>query len=147
MAVSSYGNSTRTSGVVRIVKDLDIDLAGRDVLVVEDIIDSGLTLKYLGSTRLELQQGEGAERDYREALAILERHGEAGRVRSMLLAMLIKRGRFEDAAPVAREMLASARQEGDTMATIVMLRQPRTELINATSSHPSVAATMDRTSR
>jgi len=47
MAVSSYGNSTKTSGVVRIVKDLDIDLTGRDVLVVEDIIDSGLTLSYL----------------------------------------------------------------------------------------------------
>jgi hypoxanthine phosphoribosyltransferase len=47
MAVSSYGNSTKTSGVVRIVKDLDIDLAGRDVIVVEDIIDSGLTLSYL----------------------------------------------------------------------------------------------------
>ena len=47
MAVSSYGNSTRTSGVVRIVKDLDIDLAGRDVIVVEDIVDSGLTLSYL----------------------------------------------------------------------------------------------------
>jgi tRNA(Ile)-lysidine synthase len=47
MAVSSYGSATRTSGVVRIVKDLDADLAGRDVLVVEDIIDSGLTLNYL----------------------------------------------------------------------------------------------------
>ena len=50
MAVSSYGNSTRSSGVVRIVKDLDIDLAGRDVIVVEDIVDSGLTLKYLRKT-------------------------------------------------------------------------------------------------
>ncbi len=47
MAVSSYGSSTKTSGVVRIVKDLDIDLTGRHVLVVEDIIDSGLTLNYL----------------------------------------------------------------------------------------------------
>jgi len=47
MAVSSYGNSTRSSGVVRIVKDLDLDLAGRDVILVEDIIDSGLTLNYL----------------------------------------------------------------------------------------------------
>lgn len=47
MAVSSYGSATRTSGVVRIVKDLDIDLAGRDVVLVEDIVDSGLTLRYL----------------------------------------------------------------------------------------------------
>lgn len=47
MAVSSYGNATRTSGVVRIVKDLDADLTGRHVLIVEDIIDSGLTLNYL----------------------------------------------------------------------------------------------------
>lgn len=47
MAVSSYGNATKTSGVVRIVKDLDLDLSGRDVIVVEDIIDSGLTLSYL----------------------------------------------------------------------------------------------------
>ena len=46
MAVSSYGNATKTSGVVRIVKDLDIDLSGRDVIVVEDIIDSGLTLNF-----------------------------------------------------------------------------------------------------
>jgi hypoxanthine phosphoribosyltransferase len=47
MAVSSYGAATRTSGVVRILKDLDHDLDGLDVLVVEDIVDSGLTLKYL----------------------------------------------------------------------------------------------------
>lgn len=47
MAVSSYGTATKTSGVVRIVKDLDIDLTGRDVLIVEDIVDSGLTLNYL----------------------------------------------------------------------------------------------------
>jgi hypoxanthine phosphoribosyltransferase len=50
MAVASYGNATRTSGVVRIVKDLDIDLTGRDVLIVEDIVDSGLTLSYLRRT-------------------------------------------------------------------------------------------------
>jgi hypoxanthine phosphoribosyltransferase len=50
MAVSSYGNATRTSGVVRIVKDLDIDLTDRDVLIVEDIVDSGLTLSYLRKT-------------------------------------------------------------------------------------------------
>ena len=47
MAISSYGSATKTSGVVRIVKDLDLDLTGRDVLVVEDIVDSGLTLSYL----------------------------------------------------------------------------------------------------
>lgn len=47
MAVSSYGSATKTSGVVRIVKDLDIDLGGRDVIIVEDIVDSGLTLNYL----------------------------------------------------------------------------------------------------
>ncbi len=47
MAVSSYGSATRTSGVVRILKDLDLDLSNRDVIVVEDIVDSGLTLAYL----------------------------------------------------------------------------------------------------
>jgi hypoxanthine phosphoribosyltransferase len=47
MAVSSYGAATQTSGVVRILKDLDHDLEGLDVLLVEDIIDSGLTLNYL----------------------------------------------------------------------------------------------------
>jgi hypoxanthine phosphoribosyltransferase len=47
MAISSYGASTDSSGVVRILKDLDVNIEGRDVLVVEDIIDSGLTLSYL----------------------------------------------------------------------------------------------------
>ena len=47
MAVSSYGSGTKSSGVVRILKDLDTDLHGRDVLIVEDIIDSGLTLSWL----------------------------------------------------------------------------------------------------
>ncbi|MGH2727075.1 MAG: hypoxanthine phosphoribosyltransferase [Actinomycetota bacterium] len=47
MAVSSYGSATKTSGVVRIMKDLDLDISGRQVLIVEDIIDSGLTLSYL----------------------------------------------------------------------------------------------------
>ncbi len=47
MAVSSYGNSTTSSGVVRILKDLDKDIQDRDVLIVEDIIDSGLTLSWL----------------------------------------------------------------------------------------------------
>lgn len=47
MAVSSYGSSTKSSGVVRIIKDLDETIEGRHVLVVEDILDTGLTLKYL----------------------------------------------------------------------------------------------------
>jgi hypoxanthine phosphoribosyltransferase len=50
MAVSSYGSSTDSSGVVRILKDLDAPLEGRDVLIVEDIVDSGLTLQYLMRT-------------------------------------------------------------------------------------------------
>ena len=47
MAVSSYGNSTETSGVVKILKDLDHNIEGKDVLIVEDIVDSGVTLSYL----------------------------------------------------------------------------------------------------
>src|SRR5881397_3996151 len=47
MAVASYGSSTQSSGVVRILKDLDIPIEGREVLIVEDIVDSGLTLSYL----------------------------------------------------------------------------------------------------
>ena len=47
MAVSSYGSGTKSSGVVRILKDLDTDLTGRNVLIVEDIVDSGLTLSWL----------------------------------------------------------------------------------------------------
>jgi len=55
MAVSSYGSATTSSGVVRIVKDLDSDLTGRHVLVVEDIVDSGLTLSYLRRSLLARQ--------------------------------------------------------------------------------------------
>jgi hypoxanthine phosphoribosyltransferase len=50
MAVASYGSSTDSSGVVRILKDLDAPIAGRDVVIVEDIVDSGLTLNYLRRT-------------------------------------------------------------------------------------------------
>ncbi len=50
MAVSSYGSSTDSSGVVRILKDLDASIQGREVLIVEDIVDSGLTLSYLMRT-------------------------------------------------------------------------------------------------
>ena len=47
MAVSSYGSGTKSSGVVRILKDLDTDITGKDVLIVEDIVDSGLTLSWI----------------------------------------------------------------------------------------------------
>ncbi|MGH9083210.1 MAG: hypoxanthine phosphoribosyltransferase [Acidimicrobiales bacterium] len=70
MAVSSYGSATRTSGVVRIVKDLDAELTGRRVLVVEDIIDSGLTLNYL---RKYLQARRPASVD---VCALLVKQGE-----------------------------------------------------------------------
>lgn len=55
MAVSSYGTSTKTSGVVRILKDLDFEIENKDILIVEDIIDSGITLKYL----VEYLRGRG----------------------------------------------------------------------------------------
>jgi len=60
MAVSSYGAATETSGVVRILKDLDQEIAGRHVLIVEDIIDSGLTLDYL-RRNLEVRQPASLE--------------------------------------------------------------------------------------
>ncbi len=52
MAISSYGSSTKSTGVVKLVKDLDRDVNGRDVLVVEDIVDSGMTLHYIKSELL-----------------------------------------------------------------------------------------------
>ncbi|WHH57558.1 hypoxanthine phosphoribosyltransferase [Petroclostridium sp. X23] len=58
MAISSYGASTSTSGVVRILKDLETDIQGKDILIVEDIIDSGLTLKYL--KELLISRGPGS---------------------------------------------------------------------------------------
>ncbi len=70
MAVSSYGSATRTSGVVRIVKDLDSELDGRHVLVVEDIIDSGLTLNYL-RRYLQARQPKSVE-----VCALLVKDGE-----------------------------------------------------------------------
>jgi hypoxanthine phosphoribosyltransferase len=47
MAVSSYGSATKSSGAVQIIKDLDVSIEGKNLIVVEDIVDSGLTLKYL----------------------------------------------------------------------------------------------------
>ena len=60
MAVSSYGSGTQSSGVVRILKDLDTDLHGRHVIIVEDIIDSGLTLSWLRGN-LETRGAESVE--------------------------------------------------------------------------------------
>ena len=73
MAVSSYGSSTKSSGVVRILKDLDQDLHGRHVLLVEDIIDSGLTLAWLK----ENLEGRGAAS---VAIAAALRKPDAARV-------------------------------------------------------------------
>ena len=67
MAVSSYGSGTKSSGVVRILKDLDRDITGRNVLIVEDIVDSGLTLSWL-KTNLE-SRGVGSV----EILSILRK--------------------------------------------------------------------------
>ena len=71
MAVSSYGSTTKTSGVVRIVKDLDLDLSGRDVLIVEDIVHSGLTLRYLRKNLLARNPAS------LEVCALLVREGRA----------------------------------------------------------------------
>ena len=68
MAISSYGSSTRTSGEVRIMKDLDVPIEGRDILVVEDIVDTGLTLTYL----LENLKSRGAASV--KLAALLDKH-------------------------------------------------------------------------
>ena len=71
MAISSYGSSTRTSGEVRIMKDLDVPIEGRHILVVEDIVDTGLTLSYLLANLAVARSGEcetrGAARQVRAA--------------------------------------------------------------------------------
>ena len=73
MAVSSYGSGTKSSGVVRILKDLDTDLTGRNVLIVEDIVDSGLTLSWLLSN-LRSRGPKSVE------IAAMLRKPEAGKV-------------------------------------------------------------------
>ena len=60
MAVASYGSATDSSGVVRILKDLDAPIEGRDVLIVEDIVDSGLTLQYLLRSLRRAQPGDAS---------------------------------------------------------------------------------------
>ncbi|MEZ5270275.1 MAG: phosphoribosyltransferase family protein [Microthrixaceae bacterium] len=76
IAVSSYGSSTRTSGVVRLVKDLDVDLHGRHVILVEDIVDTGLTLRYL---RRSLSAQPRQPRGLRPAGEGIRRHRITGR--------------------------------------------------------------------
>ena len=90
MAVSSYGSATKTSGVVRIVKDLDLDLAGRHVLLVEDIVDSGLTLSYL---RKNLKARNPASL---EVCALLVRKGRQKRVADLQLRRLQHPARVRD---------------------------------------------------
>ena len=110
MAVSSYGNATRTSGVVRIVKDLDIDLTGRDVLIVEDIVDSGLTLSYLRRTLAA--RGRGQPRGVRPARAggpAEDRRGPALR-------------RLPDPAEVRRRLRPRLRREVPQPAVRLRLR-------------------------
>ena len=60
MAISSYGSATKTSGVVRILKDLDKDILGKDVIIVEDIVDTGITLNYL--MKILIQRGAASLR-------------------------------------------------------------------------------------
>ncbi len=60
MAISSYGSATKTSGVVRILKDLDKDIVGKDVIIVEDIVDTGITLNYL--MKILIQRGAASLR-------------------------------------------------------------------------------------
>ena len=62
MAVSSYGSGTKSSGVVRILKDLDTDITGRHVLIVDEIIDTGLTLSWLISNLASPQPGQRRDR-------------------------------------------------------------------------------------
>ena len=96
MAVASYGSSTDSSGVVRILKDLDAPLEGRDVLIVEDIVDSGLTLQYLLRT-LEARKPASLEvcalltkpeRRKIETARPLHRLRDPGQVRDRLRARL-----------------------------------------------------------
>ena len=76
MAVSSYGSGTKSSGVVRILKDLDTDLTDRNVLIVEDIIDSGLTLAWLQQPEFVVGYGLDFAEKYRnlDCVATLHPH-------------------------------------------------------------------------
>ena len=69
MAISSYGSATKTSGVVRILKDLDKDILGKDVIIVEDIVDTGITLNYL--MKILIQRGASSLR----IAALLDKKG------------------------------------------------------------------------
>ena len=69
MAISSYGSATKTSGVVRILKDLDKDILGKDVIIVEDIVDTGITLNYL--MKILIQRGAASLR----IAALLDKKG------------------------------------------------------------------------
>ena len=103
MAVSSYGSATRTSGVVRIMKDLDIDLTDRHVLIVEDIVDSGLTLAYL---RKNLRARNPASL---EVCALLVKEGSAaGRARPQVRRVHDSRSLRDRLRPRRRRALSQS---------------------------------------
>ncbi len=90
MAVSSYGSGTKSSGVVRILKDLDTDISGRHVLIVEDIIDSGLTLSWIKSNLESRKPGLG--RDLHAAAQARRRQGRhPGQVRRLRHPQRVRR--------------------------------------------------------
>ena len=98
MAVASYGSATKSSGVVRILKDLDAAIEGRDVLIVEDIVDSGLTLQYL------LRNLEGAQPRLARGLRAADQAGAAqGRPHDPLC-------RLRDPQPVRDRLRARPRR-------------------------------------
>ena len=135
MAVSSYGAGTKSSGVVRILKDLDTDIAGRDVLIVEDIIDSGLTLSWLisnlgsrGPASLEVvhaaaQARGGQGRDRREVHRLRHPQRVRRRVRPGLRREVPQPAVRRHAGPARLRRLSAAPDARGTAAGFPPLEQ------------------------